>query len=74
MIIVGVLASLYVAYVVAACVINFDKAVDLFAISMFALFCVVYWFVKKFFGKWIDRVIFKPIVEFVRGRWLFFKW
>lgn len=72
--IVGVLASLYVAYVVAACVRNFDKSVDLFAITMFALFCVVYWFVKKFFGKWINRVIFKPIVEFIRGRWLFFKW
>ena len=74
MIIVGVLASLYITYVGVACARNFNKAVDLFAISIFALFCVAYWIVKKFFGKWINTMIFKPIVEFIRGRKLFFKW
>jgi len=57
-----------------ACIKNFDKAVDLFAISMFALFCLVYWFIKKFFGKWIAKNIFSPIVHTIKSRWTFFKW
>jgi len=70
----SILFCLYIAYVMVACIKNFDKAVDLFAISMFALFCLVYWFIKKFFGKWIAKNIFSPIVHTIKSRWTFFKW
>ena len=66
--------ALYVAYVMVACIKNFDKAVDLFAVSMFALFCMVYWFIKTFFGKWIARNVFSPIVLTIKSRWTLFKW
>ena len=70
----SILLCLYIAYVVVACIKNFDKAVDLFAISMFALLCLVYWFIKKFFGKWIAKNIFSPIEHAIKSRWTFFKW
>ena len=70
----SILLCLYIAYVVVACIKNFDKAVDLFAISMFALFCLVYWFIKKFFGKWIAKNVFSPIVHTIKSKWTFFKW
>lgn len=66
--------GLYVAYVMVACIKNFDKAVDLFAVSIFALFCLVYWFIKTFFGKWIARNIFSPVVFVIKSRWTLFKW
>ncbi|XP_065057044.1 solute carrier family 28 member 3-like isoform X2 [Rhopilema esculentum] len=68
------LFCLTVAYVLAACIKNFDKAVDLFAVAVFALFCVIYTFVKKYFGHWISKNIFDPIIRFVEHRWMFFKW
>ena len=70
----SILFGLYIAYVMVACIKDFHKAVDLFAISMFVLCCLVYWFVKKFFGKWIARNIFAPIVNAVNSRWKLFKW
>ena len=66
--------GLYIAYVLVACFKNFNRAVDLFAISMFAVFCLVYWFVKKMFGKWIAKKLFSPIVRAVNARWTLFKW
>ena len=70
----SILFCLYIAYVMVACIKNFDKAVDLFAISMFALFCLLYWFLKKFFGKWIAKNMFSPVVHVIQPRRILFKW
>lgn len=70
----ALLCGLYIAYVMVACIKNFDKATDLFAISMFALFCFVYWFIKTYCGKWITRNIFGPISNAIKSKWKIFKW
>lgn len=66
--------GLYVAYVMVACIKDFTKAVDLFAVSIFGLFCFVYWFVKKYFGGWIAKNVFSPIVRRVKANWRICKW
>ncbi len=64
----------YVAYFLAACLKDFKRARDLFAITMFAIFCVCYWLVKKLFGEKINEKVFVPITDFVKAKWRFFKW
>ena len=64
----------FTAYLVAACVKDFDRVQDLFAVSMFGYFCLIYSLVKKYFGRRIWKSLLKPIQEFVLKYWKFFKW
>eukprot|EP00794_Sanderia_malayensis_P000551 gene551-1208_t len=70
----GILCGGYVAYFLVACWKDFKRARDLFAVTMFALFCFLYWLVKKFFGEKIDKYVITPVVKAIKSKWKFVKW
>uniref|UniRef100_A0A8B9K0U8 Sodium/nucleoside cotransporter n=1 Tax=Astyanax mexicanus TaxID=7994 RepID=A0A8B9K0U8_ASTMX len=58
----GILAAGYVAYFIAACWLNFQRAVALVVLTSVAVFFTVYDLVKKYKGDSIKRC-FKPAVR-----------
>ncbi|XP_053575275.1 sodium/nucleoside cotransporter 1-like [Bombina bombina] len=63
----------YAAYFIAACVLNFQRAVALVVITCVVLFFLSYDLVKKYFGKKIIR-FFKPVSKFFKKNKRWMKW
>ena len=74
LVVIAVLCGGYLAYFMVACIKDFKRARDLFAITMFALFCFFYWLVKKLFGEAINDRVFVPLTNAVKSKWTFVKW
>uniref|UniRef100_A0A8C9WSD0 Solute carrier family 28 member 1 n=1 Tax=Scleropages formosus TaxID=113540 RepID=A0A8C9WSD0_SCLFO len=63
----------YVAYFIAACVLNFQRAIALVVLNCLAVFFIIYDLVKRYKGDSLKRC-FRPVERCFRGnvRWL--KW
>ncbi|XP_008847721.1 sodium/nucleoside cotransporter 2 [Nannospalax galili] len=70
-ILLGLLCLAYVAYFVAACILNFQRALALFVITCFVVFVLASHFLKKFFGKKLIRCL-KPFKNSRLKLWM--KW
>ena len=69
-----VLCDGYLAYLMVACLTDFNRARDLFAITIFAVFCIAYWRIKELFGDAINTRVIAPIVTAVESKWKLVKW
>ncbi|XP_023083027.2 sodium/nucleoside cotransporter 2 [Piliocolobus tephrosceles] len=70
-ILLGLLCLAYAAYFLAACILNFQRALALFVITCLVIFVLVYSFLKKLLGKKLTRCL-KPF-EISRLR-VWMKW
>jgi len=64
----------FTAYLIAACMMDFDRAQNLFAVSIFGYFCFFYSLVKKYLGGTLWKNIGKPMQGFIKKYWRYFKW
>ncbi|KAM9481888.1 sodium/nucleoside cotransporter 1 isoform 1-T1 [Clarias gariepinus] len=69
----GILGAGFVAYFVAACWLNFQKAIALVVLTSVTVFFTLYEFVKKFKGETI-RNLLKPIVRCFNANIRWIKW
>ncbi|MFT7806739.1 sodium/nucleoside cotransporter 2-like [Arapaima gigas] len=69
----GILACGYVAYFIAACVLNFQRAIALVVLNCLAVFIIIYDLVKTFKGDSIKRC-FKPVGRSFRSNVTWLKW
>uniref|UniRef100_A0A3B5N109 Sodium/nucleoside cotransporter n=1 Tax=Xiphophorus couchianus TaxID=32473 RepID=A0A3B5N109_9TELE len=67
------MALRYVAYFIAACVLNFQRAIALVVLTCLAIAAVSYELVKKHKGKSISRC-FKPAVRCFKSNLKWLKW
>uniref|UniRef100_A0A3P9NQA9 Sodium/nucleoside cotransporter n=1 Tax=Poecilia reticulata TaxID=8081 RepID=A0A3P9NQA9_POERE len=72
-IVLGILGAGYVAYFIAACVLNFQRAIALVVLTCLAVAAVSYELVKKYQGKRISR-FFKPAVRRFKSNLKWLKW
>ncbi|XP_062402600.1 sodium/nucleoside cotransporter 1 [Sardina pilchardus] len=72
-IVLGLLGAGYVAYFIAACVINFNRAIALVVLTSLAVVSAVYDLVKKYKGEDIKRC-FKPAHRFFKSNLRWIKW
>nr|XP_028706707.1 sodium/nucleoside cotransporter 2 isoform X1 [Macaca mulatta] len=70
-ILLGLLCLAYAAYFLAACILNFQRALALFVITCFVIFVPVYSFLKKLLGKKLTRCL-KPFENSRLRLWM--KW
>ncbi|XP_012930001.1 sodium/nucleoside cotransporter 2 isoform X2 [Heterocephalus glaber] len=59
-ILLGLLCLAYTAYFLAACILDFHRALALFVITCLVLFVLAHHFLEKFFGKKLSRCL-KPL-------------
>lgn len=72
-IIIGVLCTGYAAYFIAACVLNFKRAIALLVITCVVLFFLAYDFLVARFGKHIKH-FFKPLGQCLKKNKIWMKW
>ncbi|XP_036005769.1 sodium/nucleoside cotransporter 1 isoform X2 [Fundulus heteroclitus] len=72
-IVLGLLGAGYVAYFIAACVLDFQRATALVVLTCVAIAAVSYELVKKHKGKSISRC-FKPAVRCFKSNLKWLKW
>uniref|UniRef100_A0A672I2R9 Solute carrier family 28 member 1 n=1 Tax=Salarias fasciatus TaxID=181472 RepID=A0A672I2R9_SALFA len=72
-IVLGVLGAGYVAYFIAACVLDFQRAIALVVLTSLAVAAKSYELVKKYQGKNISRC-FKPVVKIFKANLRWLKW
>uniref|UniRef100_A0A8C5LX08 Sodium/nucleoside cotransporter n=1 Tax=Leptobrachium leishanense TaxID=445787 RepID=A0A8C5LX08_9ANUR len=69
----GILLAGFLALVIAACVLNFKRALALFVLTVLTIF-FVFWdlFMDRYEGK--IAKCFSPVGEFFRKQWFWMKW
>ncbi|XP_044139318.1 sodium/nucleoside cotransporter 2 [Bufo gargarizans] len=72
-IIIGILCAGYAAYFIAACVLNFNRAIALLVITCVVLFFLAYDLFMARFGKRIKR-FFTPLGKFLKNYKKWIKW
>uniref|UniRef100_A0A2I4AU43 Sodium/nucleoside cotransporter n=1 Tax=Austrofundulus limnaeus TaxID=52670 RepID=A0A2I4AU43_AUSLI len=72
-IVLGVLGAGYVAYFIAACVLDFQRATALVVLTCLAVAAKSYELIKKYLGKKISRC-FKPAVRCFKSNLKWLKW
>nr|XP_054307038.1 sodium/nucleoside cotransporter 2 isoform X3 [Pongo pygmaeus] len=70
-ILLGLLCLAYAAYFLAACILNFQRALALFVITCLVIFVLVHSFLKKLLGKKLTRCL-KPFENSRLRLWM--KW
>ncbi|NXG05401.1 S28A3 protein, partial [Sakesphorus luctuosus] len=72
-VIYGVLVTAYLAVVTAACIINFQRALPVFIITIVAIFFICWDFL---IAKYEDRIaeLFSPWEEYLKKQWVWLKW
>ncbi|XP_064422131.1 sodium/nucleoside cotransporter 1 [Latimeria chalumnae] len=73
LIVLGLIGEAYIGYFIAACVLNFQRALALFVINCVVVFFVVYELIKRFWGKAIIKW-FSPVGACFKGHWKWMKW
>uniref|UniRef100_A0A8D0GEZ7 Sodium/nucleoside cotransporter n=1 Tax=Sphenodon punctatus TaxID=8508 RepID=A0A8D0GEZ7_SPHPU len=65
--------TVYLAVVIAACVLNFQRALALFVLTVLAIFFICWDFLM---GRYEDRIaeFFSPCGRFLRKQWFWLKW
>lgn len=69
----GVLGAGYVAYFIAACVLDFQRATALVVLTCLAVAAQTFELVKKYQGKRISRC-FKPVARCFKSQFFWLKW
>ncbi|KAE8617082.1 hypothetical protein XENTR_v10008976 [Xenopus tropicalis] len=72
-IVIGILCAGFAAYFIAACVLNFNRAVALVVITCVVLFFLGYDLVKKLYGKHIMRFL-RPVGSCLKKNKKWLKW
>ena len=70
----AILLIAFIIYFVMACYLNFDRATDLFIVTMVTLFFIVYYQIKGYFGDWIHHCICLPVSTYVKNKWKYLRW
>ncbi|XP_053450947.1 sodium/nucleoside cotransporter 2 [Nycticebus coucang] len=70
-ILLGLLCLAYAAYFLAACILDFQRALALFVFTCLVIFVLVHHFLKKLFGKKLTRCL-KPFENSCLRLWI--KW
>uniref|UniRef100_A0A671DV46 Solute carrier family 28 member 2 n=1 Tax=Rhinolophus ferrumequinum TaxID=59479 RepID=A0A671DV46_RHIFE len=70
-ILLGLLCLAYAAYFLAACILDFQRALALFVLTCLVLLVPVHHFLKRFFGEKLTRCL-KPFQKFCLKVWI--KW
>lgn len=63
----------YLIYFAFAVSLDAERATDLIYVTAFGFFCIIYWFLKKFFGETISKC-FAPISNFFATRKNILSW
>ncbi|XP_045418188.1 solute carrier family 28 member 3 [Lemur catta] len=69
----GILLAGYLAMVIAACVLNFHRALPLFVITVIAIFFVVWDHLMARYEPRIDKIL-SPGRRLLNGHWFWLKW
>ncbi|XP_061678015.1 sodium/nucleoside cotransporter 1 isoform X2 [Syngnathoides biaculeatus] len=69
----GILGAGYVAYFIAACVLDFQRATALVVITSLVVVSKSYDIVKKYIGKSISRC-FRPVIQTLKSNLWWLKW
>ncbi|XP_048338003.1 sodium/nucleoside cotransporter 2-like [Sphaerodactylus townsendi] len=69
----GVLGAAYLAYFIAACVLDFQRALALVVLTCLAVFLGLYTLVKKLCGATIARAL-SPVGKCFQKSWFWLKW
>ncbi|KAJ8247898.1 hypothetical protein GJAV_G00251830 [Gymnothorax javanicus] len=72
-IVLGLLGAGYVAYFVAACVLDFDRALALVILTSVAVFFTLYGLIKRYLGDSIEKC-FKPAGQCFKVNFRWLKW
>uniref|UniRef100_A0A7N6ANM4 Solute carrier family 28 member 1 n=1 Tax=Anabas testudineus TaxID=64144 RepID=A0A7N6ANM4_ANATE len=72
-IVLGILGAGYVAYFIAACVLNFQRAIALVVLTSLAVVATSFELLKKYKGKSISRC-FRPAVRCFKSNLRWIKW
>ncbi|XP_037980528.1 solute carrier family 28 member 3 isoform X1 [Motacilla alba alba] len=69
----GILITAYLAVVIAACTLNFQRALPLFVVTVLAIFFICWDF---FIAKYEDRIaaFFSPGDQYLKKQWFWLKW
>ncbi|NWV11720.1 S28A3 protein, partial [Ptilonorhynchus violaceus] len=72
-VIYGILVTAYLAVVIAACILNFQRALPLFVITVLVIFFVCWDFLT---AKYEDRIaaFFSPGEGYLKKQWFWLKW
>ena len=70
----AVLLIVFVIYFVMACYLDFDRATDLFIVTMITVFFIAYYQLKRFCGDWIHQCVCFPVATMVQEKWRFLRW
>ncbi|KAM9858619.1 solute carrier family 28 member 3-like [Aulostomus maculatus] len=68
-----VLAAGFVAIVIAACILNFHRAVGLLVISLVTVFFLIWDWMVKHCGDWVWEKL-QPIRDLVSSNWYWIRW
>ncbi|XP_029378313.1 sodium/nucleoside cotransporter 1 [Echeneis naucrates] len=72
-IVLGILGAGYVAYFIAACVLNFERAIGLVVLTSFAVVAKSYELLKEYKGESISRC-FKPVARCFKEKLHWLRW
>ena len=64
----------YSSYFLAALILDFQRAENLVIVTAIAVFCVVYWAIKKYCGNIISQCCLQPVVKVLRPHSRILKW
>ena len=70
----AILLAIFLAYFVVACYLDFDRARDLFIVTMISMFFFLYYKIKGYCGDWTYRSICLPMATCVQKRWTILRW
>ncbi|XP_065057423.1 solute carrier family 28 member 3-like [Rhopilema esculentum] len=70
----AILLSMFLAYFVVACYLDFDRARDLFIVTMVSMFFFLYYKIKGCCGDWTYKSICLPMATCVQKRWKILRW
>lgn len=72
-VLLAIIVAGYTAYFLAACIINYHRALALFVITCIAVFFTVYGLIKKFWGKKILQCV-SPVGRCFKRQWKWMRW
>ncbi|XP_061451849.1 sodium/nucleoside cotransporter 2-like [Rhineura floridana] len=72
-ILLGILCAAYLAYFIAACWLNFDRALALVIFTVLAVCLMAYSMIKKLWGSRIVQML-NPFKKWCRSIWPWLKW
>ncbi|XP_063149181.1 solute carrier family 28 member 3 [Candoia aspera] len=72
-VIYGILITAYLAMVIAACILNFHRALALFILTLLAIFFICWDFlIARYEGKIAESL--SPFGRFLKAQWFWLKW